>query len=191
MRPTEERDALPEEVAGPLRVRGIMTQAARGVLADCREAIAELKAGVHGDVWRRRWITAIVLLRAVGHVLERVDVRSSDAYRRAIEGAWDSLRETKPEPAIFWSFINDVRNGIVKEYDMAAGQNAIIHPPMGIINRKTGATTSIGGKPTEYIPVINSGPFAGKLQSEVLEQAVAWWESYLGDVDRAAGASEP
>lgn len=47
-----------------------MTLAARETLEDCRGALAELTDGVKGGQWRRRWIIAIVLLRAVGQVLD-------------------------------------------------------------------------------------------------------------------------
>jgi hypothetical protein len=62
-----------------------MTAAARLVLDDCRGALADLKEGVQGAEWRRRWIVTVVLLRAVGHVLEKVDGAASlwrDSYRR-------------------------------------------------------------------------------------------------------------
>jgi len=87
-----------------------MTAAARAVLADCEAALAEITHGVQGSAWRRRWINAVVLLRAVGHVLENVDTQRSAAYRTAIERAWKVLQASRPSPAIFWQFIFEERN---------------------------------------------------------------------------------
>jgi hypothetical protein len=73
-----------------------MTQAAREVLEDCRGAVDEIVDGIQGRSWRRRWITAVVLLRAVGHVLENVDVKISPHYKRAIREAWSKLKYSEP-----------------------------------------------------------------------------------------------
>lgn len=53
-----------------------MTSASRQVLADCRDAwmeLREVEESGEGRVWWRRWLAALVLLRAVGHVLGKVD----------------------------------------------------------------------------------------------------------------------
>jgi hypothetical protein len=44
-----------------------MTRTAREVLKDCRGAVEEIGGGVQGRAWRRRWVTAVVLLRTVGY----------------------------------------------------------------------------------------------------------------------------
>ncbi|MDL5030631.1 hypothetical protein QRD43_01830 [Pelomonas sp. APW6] len=93
-----------------------MTTAAREALDDCKGALAELADGVQGGQWRRRWIISVVLLRAVGHVLDNVDGSRSAAYRLAIDSWWSQLKASKPEPAIFWSLIDEERNTILKEY---------------------------------------------------------------------------
>jgi hypothetical protein len=48
-----------------------MTQHARVVLSDCNDAISDLTADLGEATWRRRWVTVLTLLRAVGHVLDR------------------------------------------------------------------------------------------------------------------------
>src|SRR5262245_46128563 len=98
-----------------------MTTAARAVLADCRGALAELVDGLEGATWRRRWITVVVLLRAVGHVLESVDGATSPRHQAANSRWWNSLKSSRPKPEIFWLFIFEERNAIVKEYQINAG----------------------------------------------------------------------
>src|SRR5450759_1169232 len=103
-----------------------MTARARIVLSDARDALSDLADGVSGSEWRRRWVTAVVLLRAVGHVLDKVDAESSPAMCRAIAEAWRGLPASKPEPRIFWDFIDAERNNVLKEYVLAAGQGVTV-----------------------------------------------------------------
>ncbi len=49
------------------------------VLDDCRLALVELELAISSrskELARIRWLTCLVLLRAVGHVLKKVDVVS-------------------------------------------------------------------------------------------------------------------
>lgn len=149
-----------------------MTRAAREVLEDCMGAVEEIGNGVQGRAWRRRWVAAVVLLRTVGYVLDTIDGRTSPAYRRAIDSAWVELSRTKPDPAIFWGFIDDERHKIIHQYELGAGQ---------------GATVYLGqSKPTEHHYLVNTGPFAGRDQRDVLREAIAWWKDYLDEVDQEA-----
>lgn len=153
-----------------------MTIAAREVLDDCRGALAELD-GVQGPVWRRRWITAVVLLRTVGHVLFNVDRERSQAYKKAITAARDSLKNSKPKNQIFWDFIENERNNILKQYQISAGQGATVY---------LGPSRSV-----DYHYVINTGPFAELDQRDLLRQAISWWEKYLDEIDTAASGDAP
>ena len=149
-----------------------MTQTAREVLEDCRGAVEEIGGGVQGRTWRRRWVAAVVLLRTVGYVLGRIDVNISPRYKKAIDAAWSQLGQSKPQPAIFWEFIDAERNNIIHEYEVGAGQGATVHLGQN--------------KPTEHHYLVNTGPFAGRDQRNVLREAISWWETYLDSIDRAA-----
>lgn len=149
-----------------------MTQTAREVLEDCRGAVEEIGGGVQGSAWRRRWVTAVVLLRTVGHVLGKIDVNISPKYKSAIGDAWSQLGQSKPQHAIFWEFIEAERNNIIHEYEVGAGQGVTVHLGQN--------------KPTEHHYLINAGPYKGRDQREVLGEAIVWWENYLDGIDRAA-----
>ncbi|MBZ0106945.1 MAG: hypothetical protein K8H84_15110 [Sulfuricella denitrificans] len=149
-----------------------MTRQARLVLDDCRGALEELTDGVHDARWRRRWVAAMVLLRAVGHVLDNVDSQRDPKMQAAIADAWMQLKRRKPEPTIFWQFIYDERNNVVKEYLVGAGHNITVYP---------GAD-----RPADYQYVINTGPYKGRQQREVIAEAIKWWEQYLDAIDAAA-----
>ena len=151
-----------------------MTKAARMVLKDCRDAANELIDGVQGGEWRRRWILVVVLLRAVGHVLEKVDGKESNDHKKAIEDWWDNcIKGDKQNHIIFWEFIEEERNSIIKEYKPTAGQ---------------GITITLSSNPsdhqTSYDYKIYSGYYAGKNQREVLNEAFTWWELQLNEVDK-------
>src|ERR1035437_960735 len=108
-----------------------MTSHARDVLEDCKVAAGELRDGIAGREWRIRWVTAVALLRSVGHVLRNVDAPTDPILESVITEAWSKLSHTKPEPAIFWRFIEDERNNILKEYRISAGLGITVRPGMG------------------------------------------------------------
>ena len=163
-----------------------MTITARQALEDCRVALDSLVDGIKGGEWKRQWLLAIVLLRAVGHVLHKVDRKQSQAYRSAIDSWWSEMQMTKPEPAIFWQFIEEERNSTIKEYRTHAGQGVTIRVPTLHVNILTGAQWSDPSLPTLYHYTIVSGPFMGRDHREVLGEAIAWWEGELDAIDRVA-----
>jgi hypothetical protein len=120
---------------------------------------------------------AVVLLRAVGHVLHKVDGQRSPEYRSAIDAAWSLLGESKPEPRIFWDFIEDERNNIVKQYKFSAGQDATVY---------LASTHS-----PAYQYDVKTGTFAGRDQRDLLREAILWWEGYLDAIDRTACGGAP
>ena len=166
-----------------------MTSAAREALEDCRGALAELTEGIQGCQWRRRWITSIVLSRAVGHVLNNVDGTRSEEYRKAVDTWWKALKSTKPEPMIFWHLIDEERNTILKEYQTRAGQGVTIQLSGIQINLQTGEQKIDPPKPAIYHYMINTGPFAGRDQRELIAEGIAWWERELNAIDSAASAA--
>lgn len=161
-----------------------MTQAARKVLEDCRGALDDLQDGIQGAFWRRRWISAVVLLRTVGHVLRNIDSMTSPALKEIIEKEWNTLQKTRPEPKIFWEFIEMERNNILKEYQINAGQGITVRIPTLHINLKTGEQYSDPPLHSLYHYTINSGVYKGRDQRDVLKEAIEWWQKYLDVIDR-------
>jgi hypothetical protein len=149
-----------------------MTQNARKVLEDCRFALSTFSDGIQGIEWRLKWVTIVALLRAVGHVLGKVDGKSdiNPNISRTIEDKWDLLEKTKPNPVIFWEFIYKERNNILKSYDINAGQGVTIH---------------VGTEPATatYNYPITSGYFKGREQRGIIKEAIEWWQSYLDSID--------
>jgi hypothetical protein len=136
-------------------------------------------------------VTAVALLRAVGHVLRNSDAKADPILESVVLEAWNRLSSTKPEPAIFWQFIEEERNNILKEYRLTAGQGVTVRPGTLHINMKTGEQWADHGLPTLYHYEMNSGLYAGVDQRVVLTEAIEWWESYLAEIDREYKARRP
>jgi hypothetical protein len=117
-----------------------VTMRARLVLDDCEAAFADLQSASQDNL-RRRWVTTMTLLRAVGHVLDKVDGEASPALRAAVDRQYRGLKDTWPEPAIFWGFIEPERNSVLKLYEFAVRGNLTI----GIPASSTGIAVSPRG----------------------------------------------
>jgi hypothetical protein len=106
-----------------------MSVRAREVLAECQFALEDFSAAGNTPFQRTRWVAVTTLLRAVGHVLDKVDGPAGNpALRQSIEAHWKALTASKPEPRIFWEFIETERNGVVKEFDVKASVITSITP---------------------------------------------------------------
>lgn len=167
-----------------------MTSHARDVLEDCKVAASELRDGVVGREWRIRWITTVALLRAVGHVLRKVDAPTDTLLKSIVTEEWNRLLATKPEPEIFWLFIEDERNNILKESRLSAGLDITVRPGTGHLDINAGEQWDELGLTTLYDYRMKSGPFAGIDQREVLQQALSWWDSYLGGIEQKYATSQ-
>lgn len=78
-----------------------MTVHAREVLRDCQLLLEIIASDMPSELWRPRWAGLVALLRAVGHVLDKVDGNRTDSARNVIDSTWLQLCQSKPEPSIF------------------------------------------------------------------------------------------
>lgn len=99
-----------------------VTEKARLVLADCEDELRELAGAHEAGAHRRRWFGCLALLRAVGHVLDKVDGTNDAQLAPIIAVHYENLKATRP--AIFWDFIEDERNLVIKTYSMRARRRA-------------------------------------------------------------------
>jgi hypothetical protein len=143
---------------------------AREVLLDCERGLADFEAAGLTPYWRTRWIAVVALLRSVGHVLEKTDKKQSPGLEKAINQAWNALKKTRPEPRIFWEFIREERNNVLKVYEIGARLNITITP----------------GGPTGYNSFIRSGIYGGRDAVAVCREAIAFWGKHLDDIETAA-----
>lgn len=172
-----------------------MTRAARLVLQDVRYAIWNHTDKLGGEAFRVSWFSIVGLLRAVGHVLVNVDSQQSPAMAAAIRKKWDELQASKPEPAIFWGFIEAERNyflksgehGVLRGFDLAMyseDASPVSMKTMIVVSRSSGIDTR--GIPTPLRSLLDRGPFKGRHELDVAKEAAAWWTDYLASIDQLA-----
>jgi hypothetical protein len=150
-----------------------VTNRARLALADCDHALELLRGSNDPFTFRVLWVAGIALARAVGHILDRVDAAQDPATRHAVDAAWSSWKADKQGNAIFWQFIDDERNQVLKQYEVGFFE--------GQANFVTGEeVVPIGWR---QFPVLTDGAFAGRDCRDVLEQAIDWWERQLTAID--------
>ncbi len=171
-----------------------MSLQARIALNDCRFALGRHTVGLQAEAFRTSWVGVVTLLRTVGHVLRNVDAARSPHLKAAVDAGWDELVRTKPEPAIFWGFIVDERNQVLKQYRLGPkriGRFGPVRPgsvnlgfDLGGMRGKHGSAARItGSPPLQVTSVMDNGPFIGKEEREVAAEAIRWWERYLEGVE--------
>ena len=168
-----------------------MTKTARIVLQDAKHALFKHTNNLQCEEFRISWFAVVGLLRAVGHALEKVDAKTSPAMRVAIQLKWKELNATRPEPSIFWGFIESERNRFLKNYEHGISRTLISRYTNGekvILFDAANAQGAILSSGTEMESYIADGPFQGRHETEVAWKAHQWWERYLDEVDIAAEA---
>ena len=139
--------------------------------------------------WVLIWAGTISLLRAVGHALVNEDAESDARVKKAQGAWWDRLKATKPDPSIFWEFIERDRNLLLKGAELTV-------EPSATVFISGGATPVHAPRPPPPPPPIynykmKSGRFAGQDPRDLVRDAIEWWEKQLDDIEQAAAASSP
>jgi hypothetical protein len=168
-----------------------MSAMARVVLQDAKHAIARHTDTLQAEAFRISWLAVIAALRAVGHVLDKVDGAESPAIRRAVDESWSELLATRPEPKIFWGFIDYERNRFLKNYEHGIVRTLTVPVFEGGGYLEIDGANSRGGEfspGSRFISFISSGPYEGREERAVAWEAHAWWEDYLDRVDHLAAS---
>jgi hypothetical protein len=70
--------------------------------------------------WRLYWVAGIALLRTIGHVLAKSDAAISTNHKNQVDKLWAEWKSDLHENKIFWNFIENERNNILKTYTFGA-----------------------------------------------------------------------
>jgi hypothetical protein len=176
--------------------------ASRDVLERCEYFLKELRSEPKGIAWAAKFSATMALLRSIGHVLHKTDSKIDKSFEASITHWWNNLKKTKPHPAIFWQFVDDERNLILKEGQPRAGQSVTIKLQAVAIVARAG---SFGGEPavaeaskpspappeTPELPIYNynmneGSPFVGRDPRELVAEAIAWWRIELEAIESRA-----
>lgn len=164
-----------------------MTQHAREVLRNCRLAATLLEDETDLARWRIHWVAAVALVRAIGHVLDKVDGQDAGIHA-AIRTAFGRWKGDSPDHTIFREFIERERNHILKEYRFS------VHPmervpvalDVTLARVEDGKSMRLGEvyelDENVYRPILD-GYREGDDARDVLADAMAWWERELDAID--------
>jgi len=153
-----------------------MTTTARRVLADARYALIQLDQAQPGQDLRVKWVGAVALLRAIGHVLHKVDATENEAMAEAVVDAWKRWNREPRKNSIFWTFIDAERNNILKEYAVGYSEG----PVLVIVDEEEFELDE-----GLFAPLVD-GPNEGQDIRDVYFNALSWWERELDLIDEQA-----
>jgi hypothetical protein len=162
---------------------------ARLVLQDAMYVRDKLEAEVGHIEWRLYWVLAVVLLRAVGHVLDKVDGANNAEARAAAKKLHHSWKAGE-EHAIFRDFIERERNSILKEYASEITEGPV--PVMAYLQNQDGFDVARQFLIEEniYRPM-GAGAFEGEDGRTLLDDAIQWWATQLDAIDSAVHGTTP
>lgn len=167
---------------------------ARSVLADCRWALDQYSSELSGPRLRVAWVGIVTLLRAVAHVLEKIDSKHSSDLDRVRKQQWEEWKSTKPEPRILWEFIEHERNAVLKQYEFGflrtfqeqrSKEGAVELEVRGDMVARQEAGPLPASLP-DLKSLITDGHFAGRPEKEVAAEAIRFWEQALDEIERRA-----
>jgi hypothetical protein len=135
------------------------------------------------QTYRIHWVTVCALLRAVGHVLDKVDSAARPELARVVNDKWLEWKADREQHAIFWEFIEAERNVLLKSYEARYFDRnvTIAHIP-----GEDGEPISFEIKEDLFsiFTPITSGRYSGEDARDIAKEAVAWWQEQLDDLER-------
>jgi hypothetical protein len=153
---------------------------ARQVLNDAYRALELLEAQKGLIEARIHYFGLVALLRAVGHVLDKVDASQDGNLRRVVDRKHQEVKQNREAYPIFHEFIDAERNLILKEYRSSAE----VQVPVPVLIDAEG-NEFIQKDEAAFFPmfVIKDGTFDGHDARDVAACAIAYWDTYLGEIE--------
>jgi hypothetical protein len=154
-----------------------VTVTARKVLRDLEFAFELLEVEEIEEKFRLLWVSAISLVRSVGHVLNKVDRKRSPKLEQEISKKYSSWKNNPEENKIFFEFIENERNSLLKEYEFG-----FLSSPIGIVVTSGNESFNIGEN--LFLPM-SEGIYTGEDCRDVLGDAIAWWKQQIHEIESA------
>jgi len=151
--------------------------AAEEVLNDCELALEFLEVESDRRKFRIFWLAAVAAIRSVGHVLDKVDAKDNPRLKQASNSAFETWKNNKGQYKIFWFFIEDERNTLLKQGEPG------IHPlPYQL---QVDADFVYECDFDIFAPMLK-GPYFGEDCRDVLREAINWWKIELNEIKKSA-----
>jgi len=121
------------------------------------------------------WISAITSLRAVGHVLSKIDAVNNPEIADTVNQWWTGIKKEKASPKnnIFFDFIDRERNDTIKEFSIHFDKDYL--DGVAIIDEADKATflTELTDE-LLYIPMVD-GPYKDEDIRDLISESIHWW----------------
>jgi hypothetical protein len=82
--------------------------------------------------------------------------------REAVDAAYAQLKATRPEHRIYWEFIEEERNNLLKVYEFGVQQNVTVRPGGVWWNPATGESGADRPGSTTYEHLVRGGSSVGQ-----------------------------
>jgi len=143
-------------------------------LEDVEQCIAWLDSEDDEFRFRMGLIAAVALVRAVGHVLKKVDGARDSTLTEVIDARFAAWKADRVYARIFWDFIESERNYVLKQYELRFQFSPMVTTPEADHAWRLGSAI--------YCP-LTEGAYCGEHACDVLREAVAWWSREMDLID--------
>jgi hypothetical protein len=126
----------------------------------------------HSQNWRSEYIVAITTLRAVGHVLHKVDCIRHPEISPIVEDRFQRWKNGNGDDELFVYFIEDARNMLLKTYQFPSDENVIFKTDL------SGEFSSDDPDPD----IVTDGYFQGSSVIGLLQHSHKWWQRELTEI---------
>ena len=139
-----------------------------------------MEVEIDPDQFRVLWVGALSLLRAVGHVLDKVDA-VDPSLKASSSKSFKQWKDVSSGHAIFTEFIEKSRNLALKEYEFLVDQQENVPVVVG------DGVDAVDFSLVENLfrPLLD-GYGAGEDCRDVYADAIDWWEKQLIAIELAA-----
>lgn len=122
------------------------------------------------------WLAAITSLRAVGHVLDKVDKTNNPQLAPVINKWWQELKasKTSDKNRIFFDFIDEERNNTIKEFCLNYNDYPQNIAVIWESDNETTAQEFVLGD-LLFIPM-KEGPYEGEDIRDMISESINWWK---------------
>ena len=161
---------------------------ARKIFKDCEYAKERLRQAIEQENLEDAklfWFSALAMLRAIGHVLHKVDAENLGVnFRNALE---ERYKLWKQDP-IFINFIERERNVILKEYESSLAEQTTSEVFFLLTESGDRLVTKSGDAllGTKSITTLmkEQGAYSGNSPIFALDKALAWWDKELTELEK-------
>ena len=143
-------------------------------LSDSVNAAFSLRHADYAVNWRFDFIVAITCLRAVGHVLHKIDCQNFPEIKDEVSLRFDRWKLGVGDDTIFPHFIEDARNSLLKTYSFTSSDKVAFY------DDEYGEFTDDFPHPD----IVVSGPFEGEDVITLFYRAHDWWRRELNDISK-------